>query len=91
MDSRKAPHVNGLSIVGGWGDASGQGGDVTEGSDFNLVFVGCPLNVSTHTADQTAEMQENRENLEIQGSILACGMWPMFISPGAEARGTLVS
>ena len=42
---------------------------------FPFVFVIfrlflCGLGVASHiTADQTAEMQENRENREIQGSI----------------------
>ena len=34
---------------------------MTEGSDFNLVFVGCPLNVATHTADQTVQIHENAQ------------------------------
>ena len=61
VDSRKAPHVNGLSIVGGWGDASGQGGDVTKNSDFNKLFAGCPLNIATHVRDRAAQIQENEQ------------------------------
>ena len=34
---------------------------MTEGSDFNLVFVGCPLNVSTHMGDRAVQIHENAQ------------------------------
>ena len=78
VDSRKAPHVNGLSIVGGWGDASGQGGDVTEGSDFNLVFFGCPLNVATHMGDRAVQIHENAQKARNDQAPKAPGRFSLF-------------
>ena len=78
MDSRKAPHVNGLSIVGGWGDASGQGGDVTKNSDFNKLFVGCPLNIATHVRDRAAQIQENEQKARNDQAPKAPGRFSLF-------------
>ena len=70
--------MNGLSIVGGWGDASGQGGDVTKNSDFNKLFAGCPLNIATHVRDRAAQIQENEQKARNDQAPSAPGRFSLF-------------
>ena len=51
---------------------------MTEGSDFNLVFVGCPLNVATHTADQTVQIHENAQKARNDQAPKAPGRFSLF-------------